>query len=220
MLIHLLIYKFIYLYIFYFTICEFFSSGQLLVVHWSLSDSKSPQFSWTLMSIWADFNYFTPGKFFTHALTDGHSLESWWKQVFSSFLDSFHNSHRSHWSCSLGSFDSFFDFQPFQSSFQDFWYCSKCAHDNWYHRHLHVLQFFLVLWQGPSTCLAFRFLWFSLCVPLGHQSPLNSKFAFFCWLSRGLVGIRWSVCISKSQRILCVSFFRADSGLCLEQLEV
>ena len=27
-----------------------------MVFHWSLSDSKSPQFSWTLLSILADFN--------------------------------------------------------------------------------------------------------------------------------------------------------------------
>ena len=31
---------------------------------------------------------------------------------------------------------------------------------------------FLVLWQGLSTCLSFRFLWFSLCGPLRQQSPL------------------------------------------------
>ena len=35
-----------------------------------------------------------------------------------------------------------------------------------------------------------------------------------------LAEIRWSVCISKSQRILCVSFFRTDSGLCIYNLVV
>ena len=37
-------------------ICEFFTSS-LVVFHWSLSDRKSPQVSWTLLSILADLNY-------------------------------------------------------------------------------------------------------------------------------------------------------------------
>ena len=46
------------------------------------------------------------------------------------------------------------------------------------------------------------------------------EFSFFLtisWSGR-LVEIRWSVCISKSQRILCVSFSRADFGLCVYYL--
>ena len=35
-----------------------------------------------------------------------------------------------------------------------------------------------------------------------------------------LTGIRWSVCISKSQRILCVSFSRTDSGSWIYHLSV
>ena len=35
-----------------------------------------------------------------------------------------------------------------------------------------------------------------------------------------LAGIRWSVCISKSQRSLCVSFSRTYSGLCIYHLFV
>ena len=35
-----------------------------------------------------------------------------------------------------------------------------------------------------------------------------------------LVEIRWSVCISKSQRSLCVSFSRKDAGLCTNHLLV
>ena len=35
-----------------------------------------------------------------------------------------------------------------------------------------------------------------------------------------LAKIRWSVCISKSQRSLCVSFSRTDSGLCIYHLFV
>ena len=44
--------------------------------------------------------------------------------------------------------------------------------------------------------------------------PLDGKFSHFLLLS----GIRWSVCISKSQRILYVSFSTTDSGLCIYKL--
>ena len=114
---------------------------------------------------------------------------------------------------------------------------------------------FFVLWQGPSTWLSFRFLWFSFCGPLGRHSSLFSRFSFFSFLARFrylslfvffdflsmvrrdskvhystrspflymftftkfdlLAGMRWSVRISKSQRILCVSFSRVDSGFCI-----
>ena len=44
-------------------------------------------------------------------------------------------------------------------------------------------------------------------------------FVLFCFVfnitrASFLAGIRWSVCISKSQKILCVSFSRMDYGLC------
>ena len=42
-------------------------------------------------------------------------------------------------------------------------------------------------------------------------------FSFFsCWSSY-LAEIRWSVCISKSQKSLCISLSRIDSGLCIYQ---
>ena len=37
-------------------------------------------------------------------------------------------------------------------------------------------------------------------------------------MSARLAEIRWFVCISKSQRTLCVSFFWTDSGLCIYHL--
>ena len=43
-------------------------------------------------------------------------------------------------------------------------------------------------------------------------------FFFFFFLIITRSGIRWSVCISKSLRILCVSFSRRDSGLCKNHL--
>ena len=42
--------------------------------------------------------------------------------------------------------------------------------------------------------------------------------SLFCRLSLSLAEIRWCVCISKSQRILCVSFSRTDSRLCIYHL--
>ena len=68
---------------------------------------------------------------------------------------------------------------------------------------------FLILWQGPSTYLSFRYLWFSSCGLLGRQNSLFYRFSFFPLIitrSGILAGIRWSVCMTKSQRILCVSF--------------
>ena len=45
-------------------------------------------------------------------------------------------------------------------------------------------------------------------------------FCCYCWLLQGLVEIRWSVYIWKSQRSLCVSFSMTDSGLCIKHLFV
>ena len=78
---------------------------------------------------------------------------------------------------------------------------------------------FLVLWKSPSTYLSFRFLSFSLCDPLRRQSPVGSKFSFLLITRSGLLAAkRWSVCKSKSQKI--ISFSRTDSGLCVYCLVV
>ena len=95
---------------------------------------------------------------------------------------------------------------------------------------------FLVLWQGPSTCISFCFLWYSLSGSLGQESTLYCRFFFYflfiyffiffffffflAIITRSglLTGFTWSVCISKFQRILCVSFFRMIPGLCLNHL--
>ena len=77
-------------------------------------------------------------------------------------------------------------------------------------------RFFLVLWQDLNTYRFFRLLWFSLCGPPWWQA----LFFFFLVIIRAglLAEIRWSVCILKSQRILRISFFRPDSGLCMYSL--
>ena len=70
-----------------------------MVFQWSLSDSKSPQVSRTLLSILAVLTnavvLFTPLEFFTSVLADGFSLEFEWQQVSSSLQDSSQDSRRS-----------------------------------------------------------------------------------------------------------------------------
>ena len=71
----------------YYLLRESFKHQRLLVVfHWSLSDSKSPQVSRTLLSILAYCLFFL--EIFTPALADGLSLEFEWQQVSSSIQDS------------------------------------------------------------------------------------------------------------------------------------
>ena len=50
-----------------------------------------------------------------------------------------------------------------------------------------------------------------------HNSA-SSLFLLIIIRSGHLAEIRWSICISKSQRISCISFFRTDSGLCIYHL--
>ena len=81
-----------------------------------------------------------------------------------------------------------------------------------------VNVFFSVPTQGLGSFLSFRFLSILLAGHPGRQSQQIGKlfFFFFCLLtiirSRRLAKIKWSVCISKSQSSLCVSFSRTDSG--------
>ena len=80
----------------------------------------------------------------------------------------------------------------------------------------------LVLLQSPFIHLPFRFLSFLLYDLPWRQSPQFGKFSFFVLLtiigSGRLAEIRWFVCISKSHRILCISFSETDSGLCIHHL--
>ena len=63
-----------------------------------------------------------------------------------------------------------------------------------------------------STYHSFYFIWFSVSGLQVEQSPLNGRFSVLTKLSPDyLPGIRRSICISKSQRILCVTFFWTDS---------
>ena len=64
--------------------------------------------------------------------------------------------------------------------------------------------------RARSRYLSFFLLSFSfLC---SQPVQLSSQ---FCYFSFFLVLIRWSVCMSKSHKSLCVSFSRTDAGLCI-----
>ena len=72
-----------------------------------------------------------------------------------------------------------------------------------------MFHIFFVLGQDPSTYLSFRFLWFSLYGPPGSFFFLTlTRFGLLAW-------IRWSVCISKSQRILCILSSKTDFRWCI-----
>ena len=63
---------------------------------------------------------------------------------------------------------------------------------------------------------------FSLSGSSGRQSPHYGRVFFLLIITRSgiLAWIRWSVCNVKSQRILCVSFSRTDSGLGMYHLVI
>ena len=88
-----------------------------------------------------------------------------------------------------------------------------------------ILMFhsFPVPCQGRGTYLSFRFLSILLWESKVHN--YTSSFLLLLLLliitrSGHLAEIRWSVCMSKSQRSLCISFSTTDSGLCIYHLFV
>ena len=82
-------------------------------------------------------------------------------------------------------------------------------------------SFFNFLTKSRYLSLAF-FLSYSVVSRNSKiRNSASSLFLFFIILRSGhLADIMWSVCISKSQRSLCVSFARTDSGLCIYHLFV
>ena len=78
---------------------------------------------------------------------------------------------------------------------------------------------FPVLLQGLGTYLSFLFPSVLFCCQPERQNSLFDT-SFFLNITRSgrLAEIKWSVCISKSQRTLCVLFSRTDSGLCIYHL--
>ena len=82
--------------------------------------------------------------------------------------------------------------------------------------------FFSIPWQGRGTYPFFTFFQFYSVVSRDSKvnNFENSLFYLIIIRSGLLAEIRWSVCMSKSQRSLCVSFSRTDAGLCTYHLFV
>ena len=83
---------------------------------------------------------------------------------------------------------------------------------------------FLALWQDLCCCISFCVLSVSHFGLLEQQNLLDDNFSllFFFLINKFglLVGIGRSVCISKSQKILCISFSWIYSDLCIYHLLV
>ena len=78
----------------------------------------------------------------------------------------------------------------------------------------------LVLWLGPSICLSFGFLLFSLCGLLERQTWLDGKFLSFssCLLTLGLafcLGLGDLFVYQNLRDFFCCSFYRTDTDLCI-----
>ena len=84
-------------------------------------------------------------------------------------------------------------------------------------------SFFSIPYQDPGTYPSFDFLSVLFCGQPGRQSRQFCKFSLFLFniIKSGLLAeIRWSVCMSKSHRSLCVSFSWTGAGLCIYHLVV
>ena len=83
---------------------------------------------------------------------------------------------------------------------------------------------FSILWQGWGTYSSFHILSVLFCDQPGQQNRQFCIFSFFFLLiiikSGLLAEIRWSVCMLKSHRSLCVSFSGTGIGLCIYHLLV
>ena len=111
--------------------------------------------------------YFTSYEIFTHVLADGLSLESEWQQVSSGFQDSSQYYGWSQKCCNWVSLDLSSNFQLFQPPFQAFRGPFQACQLQFVSPSPSCSTAFLIFYHGPSTCLSFCFLWFSLCGLLG-----------------------------------------------------
>ena len=83
-----------------------------------------------------------------------------------------------------------------------------------------IVTFMFQSFQFPCKALGiillFTFFQFQSVVCRDIKVNNSASSLSFLLIRAGrLAGIRWSVCISKSQRSLCVLFCSTDSGLCI-----
>ena len=90
---------------------------------------------------------------------------------------------------------------------QSFGDCTKRTDYHWYHRHFHIPQFFLFSSKVKVLNSLFACFQFYSGLP-GWPSPLFDRFSFLLNITTSgwLAEIRWSICSSKTQRILCIRF--------------
>ena len=153
-----------------------------MVFHWSLSDSKSPQVSRTLLSILAVLNNAVVWMVSTHPPTSKSS------SPFSNPLVTVPNAPITIGIIVTCMFHSFF------SSLARSRYLSFFSH-----------SFSFILWSAGTA-----------------KSTILQVFFFLLIIIKSglLAGIRWSVCILKSHRSLCVLFSRTGAVLCKYHLLV
>ena len=186
------------------------------LIMWLIVSSLSPHSLHLLFCYYYYYYYYYYYcEFFTPVLVDSLSLESEWQQISSGLQDSSQYSSRSHQCCSEEYLDSSSDFQ-FSSLFS----CpSKTITSSPTTIGITVTLYSTVSFYSltRSKYLSFRFILFSFCGPPEQQNPRADKFFFLFINTRSdiLAGIRWSISISK-----CLSYSRADSGLCIYHLVV
>ena len=153
-----------------------------MVFHWSLSDSKFPQVSRTLLSILAVLNNAVVWMVSTSLPTFKSS------SPFSNPLVSIPNAPITIGIIVTCMFLSFFN------SLARSGYLSFFSH-----------SFSFILWSAETA----------------KSTILQVLFFLLFIIKSGLLAeIRWSVCMSKSHRSLCVSFSRTSVGLCIYHLFV
>ena len=94
------------------------------------------------------------------------------------------------------------------------------------HRHFHVPQFFQ--FSGKVNVLIFLFVFFQFYSMVNRDSKVHNSVSFFCFCfcffiiinSGHLAEIKWFASMLKSQRNLCISFSRTDSGSLIYHLFV
>ena len=109
------------------------------------------------------------------------------------------------------------NFQILNSFYQTFGDCTKRTNYNWYNRLFNAPRLF----QFPSKfqVLIPLFVFFKFHSVVSWDSnvynAVSSLFLLIIKKFGSLTEIRWSVCMLKSQKSLCVSFSRTDSGVCI-----
>ena len=162
-----------------------------------------------------------PWEFFPSVLVDGLSLEFEWQQVSSSILDTSQYSGKCQQCCSLDCLHSSCYFQALQSVYQFFGDCTKSTNPSWHNRYFHVRHFFQFSSKVVVLNLLFTFFQFYFVVSWNNKFHNSASSFHLVWggeivlRSVRLAEIRWSVCMSNSQKSLCVSLSWTDSWLCI-----